>query len=74
MVSEQPWAHKGIFWVFEKMIFQLLANFWVTKLKPFSGKVRQSIRIYLNQNLVVRNVLESACEATLSLKKNVFRV
>ena len=44
MVLEQPWAQKRIFWAFEKSIFQFYANFWVTKLKPFSfsGKVRQS--------------------------------
>ena len=34
------WAQKRIFSAFEKRIFQFFPNFWVTKLKPFSGKVR----------------------------------
>ena len=34
--------------VFEKSIFQFFANFWVTMLKPFSGKVRLSVQNYLN--------------------------
>ena len=29
-----------VLWAFEKGIFQFFANFWVTKLKPFSGKAR----------------------------------
>ena len=28
---------------FKRFFFQLFANFWVTKLEPFSGKVRQSV-------------------------------
>ena len=60
-----------MFWAFEKNIFQFFANFWVTKLKPFSGKVRQSVQNYLNQNSVVGNSLENGFEATLSSKTNV---
>ena len=60
-----------MFWAFEKNIFQFFANFWVTKLKPFSGKVRQSVQNYLNQNSVVGNFLENGFEATLSSKANV---
>ena len=74
MVLEQPWAQKRIFWAFEKSIFQFFANFWVTKLKPFSGKVRQSFQNYLNQNLVIGSFLENGFEATLSSKTNVLSV
>ena len=46
-----------MFWAFEKSIweehFPFFVNFWVTKLKPFSGKVKQSVQNYLNQNLVI---------------------
>ena len=55
-------------------IFQFLANFWATKSKLFSGKVRQSIQNYLNVNLVIRTFLENAFGVTLSSKKNVLSV
>ena len=74
MALEQPWAQKRIFWAFEKSIFQFFANFWVTKLKPFSGKVRQGVQNYLNQNSVVGSLLENGLEATLSSKANVLSV
>ena len=61
-------------WAFEKSIFQFFASFWVTKLKPFSGKVRQSVQNYLNQNLVIGSFLENGFEATLSSKTNVLSV
>ena len=54
--------------------FSVFANFWVTKLKPFSGKVRQSMQNYLNQNLVIGSFLENGFEATLSSKTNVLSV
>ena len=59
-----------MFWVFERGIFQIFANFWVTNLKPFSGKVRESVRKYLNQNLVIGTFLENGFRATLSSKAN----
>ena len=34
--------------------FIFFPNFWVTKLKPFFGKVKQSIENYLNPNLWIR--------------------
>ena len=34
-------SNKRMFWAFEKGIFLFFANFWVTKLKLFSGKARQ---------------------------------
>ena len=60
-----------MFWAFQKSIFQLFANFWVTKLKPFSWNMRQTIQNYFNQTLVIGNFLENGFEATLSWKANV---
>ena len=74
MVLKIPWAQKRMFWAFEKGIFQFFANFWVTKLKPFSGKVRQSVQNYLNLNLVIGSFLENGFEATFSSKTNVLTV
>ena len=74
MVLKLPWSRKRMFWAFEKNIFQLFANFWVTKLKLLSGKRRQSVRHYLNQNLVIRRFLENGFEATLGSKANVLSV
>ena len=74
MVLKLPWAQKRMLWAFEKWIFQFFANFWVTKLKPFSGKVRQSIQNYWNQNLIIGSFLENGFEATLSSKTNVVSV
>ena len=71
MVLKLPWAQKRMFWAFEKCISQFFPNFWVTKLKPFSGKVRQSIQNYLNQNLVIGSFLENGFEATLTSKTSV---
>ena len=44
------------------------------KLKLFSGKLRQSIESYLNQNLVIRSFFGNGFEATLSWKVNVLSV
>ena len=74
MVLEQAWAQKRVLWVFEKGISQFFWNVWVTKLKPFSGKVRQSVQTYLNQNLVTGSFLEYGFGATLSSKTNVLSV
>ena len=74
MVLKLSWAEKRMFWVFEKYIFQFFASFWVTKLKPFSGKWKQSLQIYLNQNLGIRTFLENGFVATLSSKRNVVSV
>ena len=60
-----------MFWVFQKSISQFFTNFWVTKLKQFSGKVKETIHNYLNQNLVRWNLIEKDFEATLSSKTNV---
>ena len=61
-------------WTTENAIFTCFANFWATKSKVFSGKVRQSIQNYLNQNLVVRTFLENGSGATLSSKTNVVSI
>ena len=74
MVLKLPWARKRMFWAFEKTIFQFFANVWVTKLKPFSGKVRQSDQNCLNQNVSIGSFLENGFEATLSSKTNVLSV
>ena len=74
MVLKLPWAQKRMFWAFEKCISQFFPNFWVTKLKPFSGKVRQSIQNYLNQNLVIGSFLENCFEGTFISKRNVLSV
>ena len=74
MVLKLYWAQERMFWAFEKSIFQFFANFWVTKLKPFSWKVRPSVQNYLNRNLVIGSFLENGFEATLSSKTNVVSV
>ena len=74
MVLKLPWAQKGMLWVFEKVLFQFFPKFWVTKLKPFSEKRKQSVQSYLNQNLVIGSFLENGFEATLSSKRNVVSV
>ena len=42
--------------------------------KPFSGKVRQSVQNYLNQNLVIGSFLENGFQANLSSKTNILSV
>ena len=65
---------KTMFWVFENVIFQFFPKLWVTKLKPFSEKVKQSVQNYLNQNLVIGSFLENGFKATLSSKRSVVSV
>ena len=74
MVLRLPWDQKRIFWAFEKGMLQFFANFWLTKLKPFSGKKRQSEVNYLNQDLVIGGFLENGFEATLRSKTNILSV
>ena len=71
---EATWSWNTMYWAFEKSIFQFFANFWVTKLKPFAGKVMQSVQSCLNENLVLVNFLENGLEATFSSEKNVLTV
>ena len=63
-----------MFWAFKKGIFQYFANFWLTKLKPFFGRVMQNIKNCLIQNLVIGNFLENGFDSTLSSKTNVLSV
>ena len=52
------------------------ANFWVIKLKPFSGKVRQSVQNYLNRKLVIWSFVGSFLvlkhECSKRLKRALF--
>ena len=43
----------------------------MTKVKPFPGKVRQSIQNSLNENLLIGSFLEDVFDATLTSKTNV---
>ena len=54
--------------------FLVFCKYSVTKLKPFSGKVRQSKANYLNQDLVLRIFLENGLQATLSSRMNILSV
>ena len=74
MFLKLPWARKRMFWAFEKSLFQLFANFWVTKLKLFSGKGRQSVQDCLSENLGIRIFLENGFGETLSSKTNLLSV
>ena len=58
----------------KKALFSFLQVFWVIKLKALSGKVRQNIKSYLNQNLIIGNFLEKCFEANLSSRTNVLSV
>ena len=66
MVLEVPSTKNRMFWAFQKSIIQLFANFWVMKLKPFSGKVKQNVQNYLNQNLVIGSFLENGFRGTFN--------
>ena len=74
MILEQPWGQKWIFWAIEKRIFPVFENFWVTKLKPFSGKAGKSVKIYLNKYFFIITFLENGFGDTLRYKTNVLSV
>ena len=74
MFLEQSWPQKRIMSEFQNRIFQFLAIFWVTKMKPFSGKVRQILQNYLNQNLGIKNFKSNRFGISLSSKPNVVSV
>ena len=82
-------GHKNLprkqFWSFLKLsnqycvrlkraFFSFFTSFWVTKLKPSSGKVRQRLQIYLDQNLIIRTFLENSFEAFWSSITNILCV
>ena len=45
----------------------------MTKLKQFSGKVRKNIKSCLNQNLVIRALLENFLKLKTSLRQNFLK-
>ena len=57
-----------MFWTFENGIFQLLANFWVTKLFWESDAKRWKL---FNPMLVIRNILDNSFEITLRSKAKI---
>ena len=66
-----------IFHLFSKFLSEKVEIvFWEkeAKLKLFSGKVRQSAKNSLNQNLFIRSLLENTFEATFRLETNVLSV
>ena len=63
---EVPSTKNRIFWVFQKSIIHLFGNFWMMKLKPFSGKVKENVQHYLNQNLVIGSFLENGFWGTFN--------
>ena len=62
------------FWAFEKSVFQFFANFSVTKLKPFSGKLSGNVQNYLNQNLVKGSLPGNGFKNILSTNTNLLHV
>ena len=74
MVFTFPEARYQDYVRLKRAFFSFFANFWVTKLKPFSGKVRQGVQNCLNHNLVIGSFLENDFEATLSSKTNVLSI
>ena len=74
MLSKLPWPQKQMFWAFQTVIFQFFRSFWMTKLKPLSGKARKSLKDHLNSKLMIGTFLKNDFEATLSSKANVLDV
>ena len=54
--------------------FPVFGKFWVTKLKPIFGMLRQNMKHCLNQNLVIGTFLENCFEASLSSRINIVDV
>ena len=74
MVLQVLSTRNRMFCAFEKSIIRLFANFRVMKLKPFSGKVKQNVQNYLNENLVIGIFLEKGFRGNFSSKPNVLGV
>ena len=70
MVLKLLLGQKQIFFAFWNGAFHFCANTWVTKLNPFSERVRQRVENLSDQSLVVQSFLENSFEATLWLKAN----
>ena len=58
----------------KRYFFNFFPKFWVTKLKLFFWKLRQSVQSYLNKNLGIISFLENGFEATLSSNTNIVSV
>ena len=59
--------------VLESFVFQILTDYSVTKVKSLPGKVRESVKKYLNENLVEGSIIENVFH-TLTSKVNVVNV
>ena len=57
--------------VWKRHFSVFFARFWVTKLKPFSGKAKHSVQNYFNQNFVIGTLRENGFGGFLSSKTNV---
>ena len=73
MVLKLPWPQKQMFWAFNKGIFQFYPNLWVTKLKPLSGKGRQSVENYLNEFFFQEKPLTKEFSSYLETKPECFQ-
>ena len=58
----------------KRAFFSFFANCWVTKLKPFSGKVKQNVQDCLNPNLGIGSLLENGFERILASKTSFVSV
>ena len=63
------------FWSYLKLKSECYeCYFWVIKLRPLSGKARQSLQDHLNLKLIIGNFLENSFETISSSKTNVLSV
>ena len=62
-----------MFCLLESFVFQILTNFSVTKVKSLPGKVRESVKKDLNENLVEWSIIENVVH-NLTSKVNVANV
>ena len=74
MVLRLRWGQKWMFWTFDNGIFYSSPNYWVTKLKPFSGKAKKSLQNCLNPKLAIRGGLENGFQGVCRSKTNVLSV
>ena len=74
MVLKLPWAQKQMNWAFEKGIFQFFANFWVTKVKTFSGKARQCCKNFFHKVYFAESFKNTFKVARVVNLKLVFKI
>ena len=70
MVLKLPQAQQQMFSIFQNDIFLVFCKFLSNKV----GKVRQSMKNCVNQNMVIEIFLENGFKASLSSKTNVLSV